>query len=252
MTRADYGLGSAASSADRVAASSKSVAARPGPAGSSSAPFSANRLSSMDLAAAMHVGDMAMPAVGAAMAGGGGRYLVHERRGLWGQASYNIGYSYTLGLVMGGLYGVLSGVRSSPNSNPRVVLNSVLNGCGKFGARAGNATGVLALLYTLTERQLEDLEIDRLPGSINNLLGSDLFERARTDAVLPAAAAFTTGVLFTIPRAVTMKGVDRVHLSFPKRLAVVSLGGLAMMAGVGTLALGSPLLFGDRSPFRFA
>jgi hypothetical protein len=43
---------------------------------------------------------------------------------------------------------MLLGLRNSPNRTPRVLLNSILNGSGKFGARAGNAAGVLAMLYT--------------------------------------------------------------------------------------------------------
>lgn len=316
MTRADYGLGdaSASTSADRAMASSKSVGRTGGgPPSSTFTPYDAGHLSGMDLAAAMNAGALSMPAMGQAMGGDGKRYLVHERRSLWGQASYNAGYSYTLGLALGGLYGLLHGVRASPNSNPRVVLNSVLNGCGKFGARAGNAGGVLALVYTITERQLEDVEVDKLPGWLNNATGLDVFRANRSDYVLPAVAALTTGMLFSVPRAgecahpvshsrsprscvdpaagvkdevvrsacepvksasntfdptlvhppspltlpppvvaVTMKGVDRVHVSLPKRIAVVTLGGVATLVGVGALATLGPVVFGDRSPFRFA
>ena len=41
---------------------------------------------------------------GAASASSGAepKYLHYERRGLWGQASYNIGYSYFGGLAVGG------------------------------------------------------------------------------------------------------------------------------------------------------
>ena len=53
----------------------------------------------------MAQGGLAAP-FGAAGAGGGSaetaKYLRYERRGLWGQASYNIGYSYFGGLAVGG------------------------------------------------------------------------------------------------------------------------------------------------------
>ena len=64
-----------------------------------------------------------------------------------------------------------------------MLLNSVLNGCGKFGARTGNAAGVLALVYTVTERQIEDIEIDSLPGKINNLVGMDLLGKRCVDGL---------------------------------------------------------------------
>lgn len=76
------------------------------------------------------------------------QFLSYERRGLWGQCAYNIGYSYFSGILVGGTFGFLRGFHASPNMHPRVVLNSVLNGSGKFGARAGNAMGVLSLIYT--------------------------------------------------------------------------------------------------------
>lgn len=217
-----------------------------------------------------------------------------ERRGVWGQASYNIGaptlgvggqdenrfsrrapsflspltplffvpfhppftppagYSYFGGLVLGGLVGLVTGVRSSPNPRPRIVFNSVLNWTGKLGAKCGNAAGVMALLYTVLERQLEDAEFDKLPGAINNTLGMDVFRRYRSDLAIPAATAFATGVLFTLPKAVTMRGVDAVRVTVLKRVAVCGVGGVATVFGVGALSVVGPLVFGDRSPFRFA
>lgn len=176
---------------------------------------------------------------------------------MWGQASYNVGYSYFGGLALGGLYGCIHGLRTSPNMRARVLVNSVLNGSGRFGARAGNAAGVLAMVYTFTERQLEDVEVDKLPGIVNNWVaplvgGRDVFGTNRADAVIPAAAAFATGVLFTLPRAMTMRGVDKLHVTLPKRIAVCLVGGLSTTVGVSILAVAGPALFGEKSPFRFA
>lgn len=57
------------------------------------------------LRASMAQGGLSAP-FDAAGAGGGSaetaKYLRYERRGLWGQASYNIGYSYFGGLAVGG------------------------------------------------------------------------------------------------------------------------------------------------------
>ncbi len=162
------------------------------------------------------------------------------------------GYSYFGGLVVGGALGVASGLRYSPTRNPRIVFNSILNWTGKLGARTGNAAGVLALLYTVLERQLEDAELDKLPGAVNNALGMDVFRRYRSDVAIPALSAFATGALFTLPRALSMRGVDAVRVSAGKRAAVCAVGGVSAVLGVGVLSVVGPLVFGERSPFRFA
>jgi hypothetical protein len=185
------------------------------------------------------------------------KLLPHERRSLWGQCSYNIGYSYAGGLFLGGLLGFQHGLRTSPNAQPRIILNSVLNGCGKYGAKFGNAAGVLALVFTVVERQLEDVEVDTLPGVINSyvspLVGNrDLFSINRTEALVPVVSAFATGVLFTLPRAISMRGLERVHVSFAKRAMVCLVGGVTCTLGVGLMAVAGPFVFGDKTPFRFA
>ena len=147
---------------------------------------------------------------------------------------------------------MVMGVRASPNPRPRIVFNSVLNWSGKLGAKTGNAAGVLALLYTGLERQYEELEMDKFPGTVNNALGMDLFTRYRSDLAIPAATAFTTGALFTLPRALSMRGLDSVRVTLGKRLAVCAMGGVATIGGVGVLSVVGPLIFGERSPFRFS
>ena len=265
------GPAGAASSSSFSSSSSSSSSLPPGAFG---------HLSDLDLAHALGVGGGAsrLPSASDALRlgapegerdelGGGARHrlgggdrpmLVQERRGLWGACSYNIGYAYFGGLFAGGCFGVVQGLRTSPNAQPRILLNSVLNASGKFGARAGNAAGVLSLLFTVTERQLEDLELDKLPGALNDLAapltgGRDLFRRQRAEGLVPLATAFATGAMFTLPRAASMRGVDRLHVSLLKRGAVCLVGGLACTAGVGALSVLAPLLLGaGRSPFRFA
>jgi Tim17/Tim22/Tim23/Pmp24 family len=129
------------------------------------------------------------------------RYLRYERRGLFGQMSYNVGYSYIGGLALGGAIGFFQGLKNSPNRHPRILVNSILNGSGKNGSRLGNAAGVLAMLYTVLERQAEDMEFDRLPAWFNNGIGYDVFSKSRSDMLIPATAAFATGAFFTLPRA---------------------------------------------------
>ena len=180
------------------------------------------------------------------------RYLHYERRSLWGQAGYNIGYSYVAGIALGGTVGGLLGLRRSPNSSPRVLLNSLLNGAGKFGAKAGNVAGVAALVYTVVERRMESVEVDKLPGLVNAVAGRALFDdrSASADKLIPLSSAFLTGVLFTLPRAVTMRGVDKARVTFAKRAGVVLLGGgLGVIAAAGAAVVGAAV-WGERNPFR--
>lgn len=180
------------------------------------------------------------------------QYLAYERRGLWGQCGYNIGYAYFGGLALGGPYGMVNGIRNAPNRKFRILLNSVLNGSGRYGSRTGNAVGVLALLYTVIERQLEDVEVDRMPGRINNLLGRDLLPRDRWDLLIPTSAAFVTGAAFAVPRALAMKSVEKQFVTVGKRIGVMATFGMTTVMGVAVLATVGPSLFGDRSPFRFS
>jgi hypothetical protein len=118
------------------------------------------------------------------------------------------------------------------------------------GSRAGNAAGVLAMLYTVLERRAEDAEVDALPGAVNNWAGADVLGRAsRWPALVPAAAAFATGALFALPRAIAMRGLERHYVSLPKRVAVCAAGGALAVAGTAALSVVGPLVFGRRSPF---
>lgn len=96
------------------------------------------------------------------------------------------------------------------------------------------------------------MEIDTIPRIINRSLGIDMFRNIRNDTLIPVATAFTTGVLFTLPKAITMRGIDRRNVSFLKRISVCSIGGLTAVAGVSALSVIGPMVFGKRSPFRFA
>lgn len=63
----------------------------------------------------------------------------------------NAGMSYLLGISGGGIYGFRQGLVATPSTRFRVQLNSVLNHCGRYGSRAGNTLGVVAVLYSLYE-----------------------------------------------------------------------------------------------------
>jgi len=63
----------------------------------------------------------------------------------------NSGMCYLMGIASGGLYGLQKGLVSTPSSKFKVKVNSVLNNAGRYGSRAGNTLGVLAVLYSLYE-----------------------------------------------------------------------------------------------------
>ena len=63
----------------------------------------------------------------------------------------NSGMAYLMGTTAGGAYGFRQGLAATPSSRFRVQLNSILNHCGRYGSRAGNAMGVFAVLYSLYE-----------------------------------------------------------------------------------------------------
>ena len=59
----------------------------------------------------------------------------------------NTGLSYMIGIGAGGMYGF----RVTPSQRFRVQLNSILNHTGRYGSRAGNAFGTVAMLYSFYE-----------------------------------------------------------------------------------------------------
>ena len=48
-----------------------------------------------------------------------------------------------------------------------------------------------------------------------------------------------------------MRGLEKRYVSLPKRVAVIGLGGAMAVAGVGVMSVVGPLVFGNKSPFRF-
>lgn len=124
MSRADYGIDMSSGSAS-LASSTPSGGARvtSGLRSSESGP-NLDHLSSNDLAAALSLGSLPLHSMQGGAGGTSGRhFLPYERRSLLGQASYNIGYSYFGGLLLGGLLGFANGIRVSPNMRFRVLLN---------------------------------------------------------------------------------------------------------------------------------
>lgn len=111
-------------------------------------------------------------------------YLPYDIRGrsYSERMMYNTGTSYLLGILGGGLYGTLHGYRESPSHKFKIKLNSVLNGGGKYGSRAGNGLGSLAIFYSSFEALADHFEIDRAI--------------APYEPLVPIAAAAATGALY--------------------------------------------------------
>ena len=132
----------------------------------------------------IHLGTLA-PMVGLS-AGDEPDYLDYDikGRGFFEKMFWHCGASYLLGMGAGGVYGASVGLRQAPSPLMRVRVNAVMNGCSKFGSRAGNAFGVLALYYTGFEWLADQAELDRLSGGY--------------DFVNPVVAGAATGALYNV------------------------------------------------------
>ena len=71
----------------------------------------------------------------------------------------NSGTCYLMGIVSGGLYGLQKGITSTQSSKFKVKVNSVLNNAGRYGSRAGNSLGVVAVMYSLYEGLADNVSL---------------------------------------------------------------------------------------------
>mmetsp|Transcript_2593 Transcript_2593/g.3074 ORF Transcript_2593/g.3074 Transcript_2593/m.3074 type:complete len:197 (-) Transcript_2593:32-622(-) len=107
----------------------------------------------------------------------------------------NVGLSYLLGTIGGGLYGLNEGLKNTPSHRFRVRLNSILNHSSRHGSRVGNMVGVFSVFYSLYENVADQFDIDQYTGPIQ--------------PAGPAVAAFLTGATYKIqsgPRVATLAG----------------------------------------------
>jgi len=121
----------------------------------------------------------------------------HKGRGVVVTMFANTGASYLAATAFGGVYGLKQGLSNTPSSRFKVKLNSVLNNCGRYGSRAGNTAGSLAVLYSLYEGAADGLDIDSyMPGNL-------------AVSVSPFIASFCTGATFKAtagPRVAALAG----------------------------------------------
>ncbi|OQS07588.1 Mitochondrial Protein Translocase (MPT) Family [Thraustotheca clavata] len=102
-------------------------------------------------------------------------------RGFHERATHTIGLSYFGGILGGGAYGAAEGLRNSPSRKFKVRMNSLFNAAGQRGSRAGNALGVLALMYSGCQEAVDTLELEQY----------GVFDKA-----LPIVAAGATGMIY--------------------------------------------------------
>lgn len=90
-------------------------------------------------------------------------------RGIFTTMCANAGVAYLIGTSAGGVYGFRQGLAATPSSRLRVQVNSILNHCGRYGSRAGNAMGIYAIFYSLFEGMA-----DKVSALSINLQNSDV------------------------------------------------------------------------------
>ena len=126
-------------------------------------------------------------------------YLDYDIKGRnWAETMFSYcGSAYLAGTFGGGAMGVVEGLRSAPSSRMRIVMNSVMNGAGKRGSRAGNALGCLALMYsgleTLVDKADTDLKLD-LPEQANSVLAGMATGLVYKSAAGPRAALLASAI----------------------------------------------------------
>lgn len=97
----------------------------------------------LDPAAMLGLSPAALQAVARQRSSNESRYLKAQKKGVWERSMHNVGVTYLSGLVLGGTIGFFRGFATAPSRRPRILLNSILNSCGKGGSALGNTIGTL-------------------------------------------------------------------------------------------------------------
>uniref|UniRef100_A0A7S1AL32 Mitochondrial import inner membrane translocase subunit TIM22 n=1 Tax=Noctiluca scintillans TaxID=2966 RepID=A0A7S1AL32_NOCSC len=90
--------------------------------------------------------------------------------------TYSVGLTYGLGGLCGGFYGLLLGV-SKGGATWKLMSNSILNSCGRYGAFLGNQSAIITMYYV----------------PFTNLIG---FVRGADDVGNAVAAGALSGALY--------------------------------------------------------
>eukprot|EP01138_Halocafeteria_seosinensis_P012660 gb/GECG01012936.1/.p1 GENE.gb/GECG01012936.1/~~gb/GECG01012936.1/.p1 ORF type:complete len:270 (+),score=31.76 gb/GECG01012936.1/:1-810(+) len=165
------------------------------------------------------------------------RVLASPKKSVWERGMHNTGIMYLTGLSVGGSIGLVRGFVTSPSPRPRILLNSILNGCGRGGSTMGNTLGTLAMLYTGSEWVLDQFEFDTFP---------DYVGLKRREIYTQMAAAAMTGMIYRLPAFTSRRNAR--GLAVMLSAGAVGASTIALTATVGSIV--------DRSqrfvPFTFA
>ncbi|KAJ0406374.1 hypothetical protein P43SY_006982 [Pythium insidiosum] len=123
-------------------------------------------------------------------------YLDYDKAGrpFLEQVNASCGTAYFTGIIGGGLFGAAQGFARSPSPKFKIRMNSLLNGAGLRGSKAGNALGCLAMIYKGFEYVADTVELERY---------------AKFDQVTPILASAATGVFYKStagPKAMVLAG----------------------------------------------
>jgi mitochondrial import inner membrane translocase subunit TIM23 len=110
---------------------------------------------------------------------------------------FRTGVLYGSGLILGGSWGLVGGLRDGQGASRKLLINSILNNCGRRGSLIGNKAGVLGLSYTFAEGILsfakEDTS-DVASGVIAGAITGGLF-RASAGVRVAGMAAVAGGLV---------------------------------------------------------
>ncbi|CAG9467305.1 unnamed protein product [Pedinophyceae sp. YPF-701] len=121
------------------------------------------------------------------------------KRRSWGDnLAYYTGVGYLSGWLGGGAFGAATGIASSPEpgmvDTNRLKINRFLNSTASRGTRAGNALGMVGMIFALSESGLFYVGENHVPVDY-------------PDALNTLAAGFLTGALFRAPRGPQLAAV---------------------------------------------
>eukprot|EP00270_Netrium_digitus_P020860 TRINITY_DN8705_c0_g1_i2.p1 TRINITY_DN8705_c0_g1~~TRINITY_DN8705_c0_g1_i2.p1 ORF type:complete len:194 (+),score=15.76 TRINITY_DN8705_c0_g1_i2:255-836(+) len=137
-----------------------------------------------------------------------------HRRSFGDNLTFFTGCGYLIGAVAGGSFGLVEGVRlQEPGDTWKLRVNRVLNATGHRGRAAGNAMGVLGLLYG----GLDGLAYNfRGKDDILNSIGAGLATGALYKAAAGPRSAAIAGALGGIAAAALSAGrhVSKRYLAF--------------------------------------
>jgi hypothetical protein len=179
--------------------------------------------------------ERAMGVTGQALVGPpqGAKYLPKVKaRSLWENAMHTTGLLYLSAGAVGVSVGLVGGVRDAKNYRARILLNSVLNSCGRTGSRLANSAAVIGMMYTGATWALDHAEFDKVP----RMMGL-----RRQEVYTPMAAIGVALLVFRSPLLVGGTPAQRMGALLTPLLGA---------GAIAAVASAAPLI-GANAPFRW-